>query len=1841
MESYIRENKKLTFKCPKGKKLYRYLDISLNNKSLHDHHILELVKILKNNIKITYSNYYCLNVDLSENYISCAGLKTLIKFILNYPDHIGINILKLYKNNIKDEGASLIKQAVYGQKIPIEELHLSHNFIQDDACKELLLSFVLAKRDANYIYPRYDKFQNPYKHAQQIPVWIRLEYNCIRNPKEILKEVEDCAKKKRGYKSNLIICSALKSDKRCCPYKCLNSTNWNPPIMHVYMFIHQKESIVNGKIVKDDKKEYPVSGSIDNDKINDLNPEGKRLDTDTLINMDINNNGDNINHNTKDGINGLVSSNKINKRGKKPNVHEEEEEEEEYEEYEDGEDDDDEDDEDDEDEEDEEDTEEGVNNKSYKNLNSYNKLSKNKNVKDDNKKVLRNNNNEVLHGKPENSKSVENNKSDENVNKKIKNKKRKKKKKKGKSNTEVSDDNKSDINDISDVTSKPGEKNKINNNKVGVNNSSSNHNKNGATNKQNENNLTSNLSKTLSNIESGLYNNGKNRGDPTRNVSNLPLYIILDCSAVLDMKELWKDKSFLPFSFPGLLYLYNNKLLKGSNNKKKGNSSKDLESESSGFGGNINTNMNNGKANDNFICLMCSYVANELKLICEKSEIIRQKMINLKLNIWDKLSEIGVLEFLSVPKDFKDKKNLFLNSSFLTDEQIRLANEHYDISHETLQMIQFSILWSTYIYKISNKEIIIKNSKKEINKADVKKSKKTIFTEVLYLTSSSNIYSFFEYLYGQNINLILPLCITVNQINKYIQDEHSYIVDLLINEKSADKNLKFDFNKAFFQQFIREKYAKYLQISKEKEVEKDEKVKSAKSPKGSSKGGNKNIEKNDEQLISVENSNTFDGLGNGNNYDTLDVNLDKSFPKGNANSGMTTMSRNSKDANNNNRNKNNFPHGNVNDPNLKNMYPIDEYKNGNFQIMNNLDLLEKRDFDINNVMLKGDTHGDGKVGNNNEVANGIQNNNSLENRDNASNMKGNKLSIYNLLVNAFNGSKKGSKGSGKDKRSNPTTVLGDESVINLSPVNNTSLNSNLDIVENINKDNKYIDHQSPMNIRNGENSDPISIANNNTALLSHLKGGNGVDNSLISTHNIRESKKGIATKNGNNVINNTNKMNKNNHMNKIEMMTPNKLGNENKINKSNSRTHSQDSRNNSSLIMNMNNVNNKKYSIHKNDIDGKLNIDMLNNNELELNNLLGTLPKNLNDNLSLYLENKRNNSSGILPNENGISHFNQKFSKLDGDNNSNNDGKVVMINKEEHQRFINLKNIIDTYRGDVLNTCLLLEELILNQAMCKYVPTELYNKILKCYERLDMMLTNINKSNNDMGMKRSKDINSLSNIGNLENMDYMNLSGMNNVNFNDMDIKMDENMLYEDFKSYWDMAFSKNKASSPLTTKDFHINDINNSSSNILNKNGTINNKNNIHINQLFYEQGHGNKISNNNHPMNNGGLNNSIKSNIGMVNANRGSTNMIGNNNINLNEMNHNNLGNSKMKSQKKKDSQNIMDTIINDNMNNNIGGCIGNSKSKKNSNDNDENNSQLNTLNENMSLNYNNLKNSSIMNKKKYLSNMNNNGGSNIDLVNFINSANNNLMKGNGMMNAPILNGNNNMNIINAKNNNTNYTTDINSKLVKELSNYNSMNKERSMSHIEESDIKAVNKLLMLNNNNFSNLKVNNNNDSILTDYSNNNNTNNIMINAEAFFKKMNLYNDNHNNNTNNKDEGIGRDSNLLSLINMNRNSKSSYNVNQKGDNNNLQSCNTLNEYDEPRDNNSFKKQLNNENHLYNMHSKNIRSDMNLKYLEEINNQFNFMPRDIRKESAEHNLMNILNFQNNLENKMQKQID
>ncbi|CRH03062.1 conserved Plasmodium protein, unknown function [Plasmodium relictum] len=1967
MESYIRESRKLTFKSSKGKKQLRYLDISLNNKSLYDSHILELVKILKKIIKIVYNTYYCLNIDLSENHITCLGLKTLLKYVLNYNENIGINILKIYKNSIKDDGVSLIKQLVYIQKIPMEELHLSHNFIQDNTCKELLLSFVQAKRDSNYVYPRYDKYQNPYKHVQ-IPVWIRLEYNCIQNPKELLKEVEEFAKKKRGYKSNLIICSALKSDKRCCPYKCLNATVRNTPIMHVYMFIHQKENLTNGK-VKEEKKEFFSVDAIER---------------------------------TENSLEKKNSEEKLKIDSKITNKNYKEEEE------------DDNDEDDDNDEEDDDNDEEG----------------------DDNDE-------------------------DDDID-------------------EEDDDNDDDDYNFKEMKSFVDIGKCI----------------------KNENNISSSYN-SLDNklINNNAKNNDRNQINLINNVNSFPLYIILDCSAVLDMKELWKDKSLLPFSFPGLLYLYNNKLLKNNNDKSKDK---------------------NSTFNDSFICLMCSYVANELKIVCQKSEIIRQKMVNLKLNIWDKLSELGIIEFLSVPKNFKEKKKNFLNSSFLTDEQIKLANEYYDISHETLQMIQFSILWSTYIFKISNKEIIIENNKKEINKADVKKSKKTIFTEVLYLTSSSNIYSFFEYLYEQDINFILPLCVTVNQINKYIQDEHSYIIDLLINNKT-DKNIKFDFNKSFFQQFIKEKYSKYLQYTKDEStcdinekknnnVDVDKKKSSIKNDQSVSKSieKNKNIisssekqtdndsknksfnnntnqvkekkiatvnnikkktninsnndNKNNDQIKEMKhtnsnhnlvndknntnndlknknlnndifnsscndennfdlkikkkknnnnnnnnnnifnnsstiiNNNNIDSSNNNknklneniNNYennknkiddnkkkntsnitndnnndydnntnrnrmhylnvkDTMNKNtnmaniynrnayinnentrknniinnlinyvplLNKNGDNENVIKGMKTVNKdidvnnliyenkvdnnlniqnsspydmydiksvkslsneninklcninnnnnnNYSNSNNNNNNNNTntnkddcFNENNIyvkknNETNKNQYYTMDEYKKLNLKVlnMNDLDLLEKRtDFNLlKNIEMNKNNNNDNFIRDNLKnleslpknnflenmycnLENKIINNNNKENTNkiidkessyNFSSNKEDNVNIYELLINAFNEKKKNIH----DYNENNNLHMDN----NVRVDKNLSVFTQMKIKNNTNELNKNVDSFDKMNYTSPNLSK--NITNNNSKNINVNNSNNNRNNTSNSEHNSLFSLNNSFLNNSN-----LNQITRNQQVNKNDTFLPTKINIANNNNsfdnvhinnnngiienkkkgKNNNIYELSDAKDN--IIFNKSNVNilnnndcksnlnnsignvsindnshiskNSNNSINNNLINNnsikkliaqKLNLET-NNNELELNNLMESLQKNLKDNSSFCIENNNNNNN-ITTNENTISIFNQNMMKNELD-----------INNNREYKLIELKNIFDKYKVDILNTSLLLEELILNQSICKFIPTDLYNKILKCYEKLDQILVNLNCYKDDFNITNSKNINN----------------------------KVDHNILYEEFKNYWDKAFSKNN--STLSTKEiknlpniihnnqkmnvmtphhnFIVSNNNNDNNNNNNHNHNNNNNDNINNNNNNNDNNDNNK---NNHSSNNSNDNNNKKNNHSNNNSydNNNNTTTTNNNinkinSINANQLYYNSINNANKINSSLNTNNHLNNSIkinqihnviktnkINNpvnttSINNTINSNKVNSTNITNPLSSSVNSNQLNnTINNNLDINFNNLKNNSS--QKKYL---------NGDTPSFINNLGDNNVNSNSTISGNILNINNNCSNLN--------------KLTKDLNNLKSMNNEREID-IDTNDLKNKNKLLMLNNN-LPNVKVN---EKSLLDY-------NPMINTENFLKKNNSYNDSA--------------SNLLSLINMNKN-KNVLN-HQKINSDKYKNDYNTNELNAST-NNNFKKLLNNEN-LY-MLNKSSLNDINLKYVEALSNQLNFVSSENKKGDQDKSDIDVLNFQKELESK------
>lgn len=753
MEEFVRETKKISIRGNHGKKVMKFIDFNLNNQSLFDEDMNSLIRLIKKTAKDIYSTYYCLNLDLSENHISCEGLRHILTFILDRNDYLVINILKLYKNNIKDEGASMICELIMKQKKPIEELHLSHNSIHDNTCRELLRSFVNAKHENGYVYPRHDKYQSTFKqqHSQNlVPVWIRLEYNCIRNPKELVKEVEEYARKQRGSKNPLIVCSALKGDRRCSPFKCLNASGSFTPIMHVYMFIHQKEGISNDH-AREERREitetqpHPIQNHKEKEKNTSTIPtntttstnnnEGKKkeLINGTIVNTSSSTNHINHGKNLNDmkgkskqdhhNNNNPPSHNKINKeesrrRGKKKDERVER------------------------------------NVATTTTTTTINSTERDEPCTE--KKENKSSGSGTIENESQNKGSKEEGKPD------IENEK-------NMTRHEMSEKNKEEKKNTKDK--REGE------DKGGCSSSGSSGCK---------ENSTEFFDEHLKNVQMDRKNGNE---DP------FPMYIILDCSAVLEMVDFFKDEVMVPFSFPGLLNLHNTV----ESVKKE----KIMKEEPE----------NTKRKYKDVICLMCSHVANELKQRCE-GERMKQKIMTLKKNILDKLADTGVIEYLSVPKNFKDRKHSLINAVFLSEEQIKVATSFYEISMETIHMIEFSILWSSYIFHLGNQENNNENNKKETIEPNGEETKKVIFPGVLYFTAISKVYAFFEYLFTQPSEfMILPLCVSVQRLNKYIQDEHTHIVELLLSKGrkvGINKNVsEYEFSKEFFCQYIRKHCSEY------------------------------------------------------------------------------------------------------------------------------------------------------------------------------------------------------------------------------------------------------------------------------------------------------------------------------------------------------------------------------------------------------------------------------------------------------------------------------------------------------------------------------------------------------------------------------------------------------------------------------------------------------------------------------------------------------------------------------------------------------------------------------------------------------------------------------------------------------------------------------------------------------------------------------------------------------------------------------------------------------------------------------------------------------------------------
>eukprot|EP01071_Lankesteria_metandrocarpae_P003414 Lankesteria_metandrocarpae@DN2939_c0_g1_i2.p1 len=248
---------------------------------------------------------YVLSVDASSNCVTGKGVTTLMNFLKTQSGRVRLKCLKLFKNLVDDAGARAIADYVESSGVPLEELHLSHNRISKDGAFLVLRAFTDARclppkqyrsttgeniynstnaeqngssnstaepaqsavsrpsastipssstassslvhssSQQPYVYPRYDP-----QIVRRLPIWVRLEYNLINSPEELLKEWSTYHHKVRnssGQPSKVpVLCFAERGyrnvhvkDPHCSPIRCVHSLKHDAPILHLYSFCHQ------------------------------------------------------------------------------------------------------------------------------------------------------------------------------------------------------------------------------------------------------------------------------------------------------------------------------------------------------------------------------------------------------------------------------------------------------------------------------------------------------------------------------------------------------------------------------------------------------------------------------------------------------------------------------------------------------------------------------------------------------------------------------------------------------------------------------------------------------------------------------------------------------------------------------------------------------------------------------------------------------------------------------------------------------------------------------------------------------------------------------------------------------------------------------------------------------------------------------------------------------------------------------------------------------------------------------------------------------------------------------------------------------------------------------------------------------------------------------------------------------------------------------------------------------------------------------------------------------------------------------------------------------------------
>jgi len=163
-------------------------------------------------------------VDFSHNRMSNQMVWMLLETLAQHECHVAL--LKLFANNISQGGVLAICEFIRTnlRAEALQELHLSHNDIDDESVLELV-------RTLNSQKPRYPPRRPQEGTGEMVlaPVWLRLNHNRIREPDAVRRSAEG---------EGITICTAWDRQacgtSRCCRRDC--------PLIHLYSFNIQARS---------------------------------------------------------------------------------------------------------------------------------------------------------------------------------------------------------------------------------------------------------------------------------------------------------------------------------------------------------------------------------------------------------------------------------------------------------------------------------------------------------------------------------------------------------------------------------------------------------------------------------------------------------------------------------------------------------------------------------------------------------------------------------------------------------------------------------------------------------------------------------------------------------------------------------------------------------------------------------------------------------------------------------------------------------------------------------------------------------------------------------------------------------------------------------------------------------------------------------------------------------------------------------------------------------------------------------------------------------------------------------------------------------------------------------------------------------------------------------------------------------------------------------------------------------------------------------------------------------------------------------------------------------------